>query len=89
MTDEQLIAFSRRNKPYRIERNAEGELEIMSPVGMDGCRREAMVIRELGNWAERHGGIFFSSNGGFTLPDTSMLSPDAAWISEARWNSVS
>jgi hypothetical protein len=47
MSDEELIAFSRRNKPYRIERNAAGELEIMSPVGMYGSHWEAVVIREL------------------------------------------
>ncbi len=83
------MAFSRRNKPYRIERNAKGELEIMSPVGMEGSQWEAEVIRELGNWAHEHGGRFFSSNGGVTLPDGSMRSPDAAWISDARWNALS
>ena len=89
MSDEELIAFSQRNKPYRIERNAAGELEIMSPVGMDGSHWEAEVIRELGNWTKEHGGFFFSSNGGFNLPDGSMRSPDAAWISEARYKAVS
>lgn len=89
ISDEDLMAFSRRNKPYRIERNAKGELEIMSPVGMEGSQWEAEVIRELGNWAHEHGGRFFSSNGGVTLPDGSMRSPDAAWISDARWNALS
>ena len=85
LSDEEIIAFSRRNRPYRIERNAHGELEIMSPVGSDGSRWEAYVIRELGNWTGQHGGEYFSSNGGFTLPDGSMRSPDASWVSAARW----
>jgi Uma2 family endonuclease len=89
MTDAELIAFSRRNRPYQIERNAKGELEIMSPVGMDGARCEAFAIGKLDFWAEADGGVVFSSNGGVTLPDGSMRSADAAWISDARWNSLS
>jgi len=83
LTDDELMLFSRRNQGYRIERNAEGELEIMSPSGGDGSRWESRVIRELDVWAEQNGGASFSSNGGFHLPDGSVLSPDAAWISEA------
>ncbi len=90
LSDDELIAFSRRNKPFRIERNARGELEIMTPVGGRGSNWEAIVIRELGMWTEDDGrGLFFSSNGGFSLPDGSMLSPDAAWVSFERWNVLS
>jgi Uma2 family endonuclease len=89
MTDQELIAFSRRNRPYQIERNAKGELEIMSPVGMDGARWEAFAVGEVYLWAREHGGVAFSSNGGVTLPDGSMRSPDAAWVSDARWNALS
>ncbi len=40
-------------------------------------------------WSEDDGrGLFFSSNGGFNLPDGSMLSPDASWVSFERWNSL-
>jgi Uma2 family endonuclease len=89
MSDEELIAFSRRNRPYRIERNEKGELEIMSPTGSTGSYHEAYVIRALGVWAEEHGGVYFSSNGGFTLPDSAMRSPDASWIDQARWEQLS
>jgi len=89
MSDAELIAFSRRNRPFQIERNAEGELEVMSPVGMDGARWEAFVIRSLAMWAEEHGGVVFSSNGGVTLPDGSVRSADTAWISDAQWNALS
>jgi Uma2 family endonuclease len=88
LSDEELIAFSRRNRPYRIERNAKGELEIMSPTGMEGSHWEAIVISELHLWARDHGGIAFSSNGGFTLQDGSMRSPDAGWIPQARWDAL-
>jgi Uma2 family endonuclease len=86
LTDDELIAFSRKNKPFRIERNAKGEIEIMTPLGGWGSNWEAIVIRELGIWTQEDGrGIFFSSNGGFNLPDGSMLSPDASWVSNERW----
>jgi Uma2 family endonuclease len=89
LSDMELMAFSRRNRPYRIEQNAKGELEIMSPVGSEGARREEFVIRMLGNWAEKYGGATFSSNAGFTVQDKSVRSPDASWIAQARWDSLS
>lgn len=89
MSDEELIAFSRRNRPYQIESNSEGELEIMSPPGAQGSHWEAVAISELGLWAKLNGGVSFSSNGGFRLSNGSMRSPDAAWISQARWETLS
>lgn len=89
MTDEEIIAFSRRNRPYQIERNSKGELEIMSPVGGDGSRWETIVSGELLYWAKEHGGIAFGPNGGFNLPDGSMRIPDAAWVSNERWEHLS
>jgi Uma2 family endonuclease len=80
----ELMAFSRRNRPYRIEQNAEGELEIMSPVGFEGGERELFVMRKLGDWADGHGGRCSSSNAGFTLGDKSIRSPDASWVSDSR-----
>jgi len=89
MSDEEIVALSERNNPYQIERNAEGELEIMSPVGFDGGRREAEVARQLGNWTEQNGGVYVGANAGFNLPDSSMRCPDAAWISEALYQTIS
>ena len=88
LTDGELIVFSRRNRPFRIELNAQGELEIMSPVGSEGSRIELLVAMQLGIWAESHGGIAFSSAGGFRLADGSVLSPDAAWTSQGEWDAL-
>ncbi len=38
LTDNELIVFSRKNKPFRIERNAKGKIEIMTPLGGWGKR---------------------------------------------------
>ena len=88
MSDDELIAFSRRNRPCRIERNAKGELEIMSPVGMQSWEWEQFIGGELYIWAKVHGRRTLSADTGFTLPDTSVPSPDAAWVSDELWNSL-
>jgi len=88
LSDEEIMLFSQRNRPYQIERNARGELEIMSPVGGDGSRWETIAAGELLFWAKEHGGIAFNSSGGFNLPDGSMRIPDAAWVSDAQWKTL-
>ena len=85
LTDDELIAFSRRNKPYRIEKNTEGELVIMTPVGHNGGVREARVVAKLLSWADGDGrGEANGPNAGWNLPDGSTLSPDASWTSTGR-----
>ena len=84
LTDEELMAFSRRNKPYRVEKNTKGELVIMTPVGTEGGARELRVARELSFWADEDGrGEGNGPNAGWNLPDGSTLSPDASWTSFA------
>lgn len=84
LSDKELIAFSYRNRPYRIEQNAIGDLEIMSPVGFEGGEREVFVMRKLGDWADVYGGRCSSSSAGFRLNDKSVRSPYASWVSSAR-----
>ena len=89
LTDAELMTFSRKNRLYKIERNARGDLEIMSPVGAEGSNLEMIVLGELARWVEENGGVAFSSNGGFHLPDGSVLSPDGGWVSDATWEQLS
>jgi len=87
--DEELMRFSERNKPFKIERNKEGELTIMTPVGGIGGTHELYVASSLFVWT-RHsgGGIAFGPNTGFNLSDGSCLSPDAAWLAQERWRAL-
>jgi Uma2 family endonuclease len=90
VSDEELMRFSRRNRPFKIERDKEGDLTIMTPVGGIGSTHEQYIARLLGNWTEENGtGIDFSPSVGFNLPDGSCLSPDASWMALERWNSLS
>jgi Uma2 family endonuclease len=81
MDDEQLFEFCRINREWRIERTAEGELEIMPPTGGETSNRSIKLAARLQLWAERYGtGVAFESNGGFILPNGAMRSPDASWV---------
>ena len=90
MTDDELMAFCAKNDFYAIEREPDGELLVMTPAGSGTGRRNTSIIRHLDEWAENDGrGIAFDSNTGFTLPDGSMRSPDAAWLPQATWDALS
>jgi len=89
VSDEELMRFSAQNKPFKIERNKEGDLTIMTPVGGIGSTHEGYITQVLGNWTEQDGrGIAFSPSVGFNLPDGSCLSPDASWMTLELWNSL-
>ncbi len=90
MTDEELMRFCAANEMVRVERDANGELILMSPSGSGTGRTNSELIYQLAAWArETNSGATFDSNAGFTLPDGSMRSPDAAWIAWPRWNALS
>ncbi|NJK62864.1 MAG: Uma2 family endonuclease [Synechococcaceae cyanobacterium SM2_3_1] len=86
MSEDQFFEFCLRNPDLRIERTAAGDLILMSPASPESGRRNAQLIRLLGNWAEADGtGIVFDSSAGFTLTNQAMRAPDASWIRKERW----
>jgi Uma2 family endonuclease len=90
MSDDELMRFCAANDFLRVERDANGEILVMTPAGNSTGRRNAYLIQVLGTWSDRDGrGYAFDSSTGFTLPDGSMRSPDAAWIQAIRWDAIS
>ena len=90
MTDDELLRFCAANDGLRVEREANGEILVMTPAGNRTGRKNTAIIRILDTWAESDGrGYAFDSNTGFTLPDGSMRCPDAAWVRSARWDALS
>jgi Uma2 family endonuclease len=90
MTDAALMRFCAANDVLRVERDANGEILVMTPAGSKTGRRNAYLTQMLGTWADRDGrGYAFDSNTGFSLPDGSMRSPDAAWVLAERWEALS
>ena len=89
LDDDQFYELCRLNRELRIERAAGGCLSIMPPAGGDTSRRNAEIVRQLGNWTRRDGtGISFDSSCGFLLPNGAIRSPDASWVLRERLNAL-
>lgn len=89
LTNDELYAFCIANPNLRIERDAQQNLIIMSPVGGLSGYLEEEIQGELRKWAKEDGtGLTFSSSTGFLLPNGAMRSPDASWVSFDKWNAL-
>jgi Uma2 family endonuclease len=86
LTEDQFFELCQLNRDLRIERNAMGELLLMTPTTGGTGRRNGEINRQLGNWALEDGtGLVFDSSTGFRLSNTAVRSPDAAWILITRY----
>jgi Uma2 family endonuclease len=89
MTDEQFFILCQNNRDLRFERNANGDLIIMSPTGGETGNRNGRLSQQLFNWTDADStGIAFDSSTGFKLPSGANRSPDAAWMPLSSWNSL-
>ncbi|MEH2265660.1 Uma2 family endonuclease [Nostoc sp.] len=89
LTDEQFFQMCQKNRDYRFERTASGELLIMPPTGSDTGRRNVKITTQLDIWnSESNLGEVFDSSTGFTLPNGAERSPDASWVKIERWNAL-
>ena len=89
LTDEQFFQLCQDNNDLKFERNANGDLIIMSPTGGSTGNRNGRLNQQLFNWSDSDGtGIAFDSSTGFKLPNGADRSPDASWIPLQSWNSL-
>jgi Uma2 family endonuclease len=89
LSDADLLRFGAANKGLHFERTRNGELVVMTPTGNRTGMKNMYISRILGNWADEDGrGYAFDSSTGFSLPDGSMRSPDAAWVQRERWDAL-
>ncbi|MGK7921566.1 MAG: Uma2 family endonuclease [Trichodesmium sp.] len=89
MTDEQFFQLCQKNRNLIFERNAKGDLIIMSPTGGETGNRNLEIAADLVIWNRRKKlGITFDSSTGFKLPNGATRSPDASWITMEKWNSL-
>jgi Uma2 family endonuclease len=85
LTNDVLAELSSLNETLRIEKNAEGELEVLPPGNITAGNQNSLINRRLGNWAEEDGtGEVFDSSSGFTLPNGAIRGPDASWVLKNR-----
>lgn len=85
LSDEFIYALSRAIPEYSFERNASGGL-VVAPNHTEGGRKSGEAYYQLRRWVESTGigGQVFDATSGFRLPDSSLVAPDAAWLSEER-----
>ncbi|MFP4133900.1 MAG: Uma2 family endonuclease [Halothece sp.] len=89
LTEEQFFQLCVNNRDFLFERNAQGDLIIMPPMGGETGNKNGRINQQLFNWADQDGtGIAFDSSTGFKLPNGANRSPDAAWIPLSRWQQL-
>jgi len=72
------------NKELVVEREPDGKITVMSPVAPLSEDNEAEFVADLKIYARKFGGKSYSSSTGFILPDDSVKSPDASYVSAER-----
>ena len=85
MSEAEFETFCRENDNVQFERTKEGAIRLHPPAGgyaSDGSREITYQLSAW--WAKHERGRAFDSSGGFRLPDGSMHSPDASYLSEER-----
>ncbi|MGK7958724.1 MAG: Uma2 family endonuclease [Crocosphaera sp.] len=90
VTPEQFAALAAANRELHLERTATGELIVNPPTGGNTGHRNLSITGQLSVWFEANDtlGIAFDSSTGFELPNGANRSPDAAWVSQGRWDAL-
>ena len=83
-----FIEFCEQNDLYEMEVNAEGELIILPMTGHLGNRYESAMNYFLFGWQIANGGIASSQSSRFRLPSGEIRGPDAAWITQERYDAL-
>ncbi len=90
VTAEQFAVLAAANRELHLERTATGELIVNPPTGGNTGYRNSKINYFLVRWIEEEGGNgrAFDSSTGFELPKGGNRSPDAAWVSPDRWQTL-
>ena len=83
-----FTAFCEQNDLYEMEVNADGELLILPMTGYYGNKYELYMSTILANWELANGGSASSQTVRFRLPSGELLGPDAAWITQERYDAL-
>ena len=84
-----FFALCQANETTKFERDANGNIILMPSTGGETGRYNADLSGELWSWSRRTKlGYVFDSSTGFKLPNSAVRSPDVAWVSRERWDSI-
>jgi Uma2 family endonuclease len=89
LSEDQFEQICNHNRDLKFERTARGGLVIMALTGGETGRRNIKLSARLENWSDQSQlGVAFDSSTGFRLPNGAIRSPDAAWVSQSRWEAL-
>lgn len=89
VTEADFLKLAIENQDLRLERSHTGELTIIPPTGGETGNKNLKIAAQLLIWSEQNqSGLAFDSSTGFRLPNRSIKSPDASWVSNQKWNSL-
>jgi Uma2 family endonuclease len=89
VTQKQFEELAAANRDVRLERTAIGELIIMPPTGGITGKRNIDIAFQLQAWNRQAGlGVAFDSSTAFRLGNGADRSPDASWVSQERWDTL-
>ena len=83
-----FVEFCEQNDLYEMEVNADGELLILPMTGYRGNKQELYMATFLANWEIVNGGSASSQTVRFRLPSGEVRGPDAAWITQERFDAL-
>ena len=87
--DDFFFALCQANETVRLERDTNGNIIFMPPIGTDTGRYNFEMSVEIGIWNRRTKlGYAFDSSTGFKLPNSAVRSPDVAWVGKEKWEAV-
>ena len=89
LSDDEFFELCQANPLLNFERNAKQEIIIMPPAGSESSESCSEINYQLVYWNRRTKlGHVYESSAGFKLPDSSVRSPDAAWLSQSKWEQL-
>ena len=89
LKDDEFYELSQKNPHLKLERNPDGTVIIMPNTGGKTGKRNTEITTELNIWRRKSkSGNTFDSSTAFIFPNGATRSPDAAWVSDEQWNSL-
>jgi Uma2 family endonuclease len=86
LSDDEFFELCQANPALSFERNAQHEIIIMPPAGSESSESSGESYGQVWLWnRQTRLGHVYESSAGFKLPDSSVRSPDVAWLSQAKW----
>jgi Uma2 family endonuclease len=90
MSEKEFFDLCQQNDLWRIERDENKQIIIMPPTNANTGKQNISLSFELELWNRKvKTGVCFDSSTKFTLPDGSVRSPDASWLTIKKWNQLS